>query len=214
MNDSIGQPCAYVCLLHIPSDFVGEVSNQERNEQILAAHGQAAVEKYWVWHALEHALVCKGIDVKNAGLVKRGNRWECEHAFVSLAHGGGYAVAVVADTPVGIDIEPMVIRESRLRAIRSVLTERERAIAQDEPTTLYRIWTAKEALFKKEASDVFNPRSIETSAAKVKHRVIGESMICLAGGESTVWLHSDDGSTWTEMFEKAVDFFIKPCNFT
>ena len=70
-------------------------------------------------------------------------------AYISISHSGDFIAAAVSHKPIGIDIE--VIKEKDLRFIKKVFCETDVDFIskqQDSLTAFYKIWTAKEALFK------------------------------------------------------------------
>lgn len=69
------------------------------------------------------------------------------NAFISLSHTGGWASAVLHQSrPVGIDIEPM--REKFTRVVPRILSEPEITHAAGDPVRLAMYWCAKESLYK------------------------------------------------------------------
>jgi len=69
------------------------------------------------------------------------------NAYISLSHTGGWASAVLHLTrPVGIDIEPM--RDKFTRVVPRILSEPEIAHAAGDPARLAMYWCAKESLYK------------------------------------------------------------------
>jgi phosphopantetheinyl transferase len=85
-------------------------------------------------------------------------------AWCSLAHDAGYAVAVAADRPVGVDIEVVSERLERLAPRFATAAERQRVAGETGPSrtgpfqtsdavlspraALARVWTVKEAMVK------------------------------------------------------------------
>lgn len=68
--------------------------------------------------------------------------------FFSLSHSGQFAAAALSDRPIGIDIE--VIRPVKQAVIKRVCTKNELAmISDDDNASFFKIWTFKEAFFKK-----------------------------------------------------------------
>ncbi len=69
------------------------------------------------------------------------------NAYISLSHTGGWASAVLhRSRPVGIDIEPM--RDKFTRVVPRILSEPEIAHAAGDPARLAMYWCAKESLYK------------------------------------------------------------------
>ena len=67
----------------------------------------------------------------------------------NLSHTEGIAVCVVADVPVGVDVER--IRPIDRQVVDMVMSDDEQAeisLAEDSDTAFYRLWTRKEAYLK------------------------------------------------------------------
>lgn len=127
--------------------------------------------------------------------------------YLSLAHGGGMAVLVVGDRPVGCDVEKF----SRVRegVLRRFLKEerafvREAAGERAREGAFYRIWTGKESYLK---------RTGEGLSAWKEVRVLPEGLIWRAGKEQPcriVWkeagehllalCHEEEAASWEEVF--------------
>jgi 4'-phosphopantetheinyl transferase len=78
-------------------------------------------------------------DESNAPLPFNGNFW-------SITHKSEYVGAVVAPSPIGIDIEKICPRGKSL--FRKAADDTEWALADTTFTTFFRYWTAKEAMLK------------------------------------------------------------------
>jgi phosphopantetheine--protein transferase-like protein len=84
---------------------------------------------------------------------------------VSLSHKNRRAIAIVANTPVGIDIE--LIEDKTEGFYEMAFTDGERALLDNlpKPETAVRFWVAKEACSKKAGTGLGGaPRSFEVSA--------------------------------------------------
>lgn len=80
-------------------------------------------------------------DDRNVPLPNNGYHW-------SISHKPGFAAAVVADAPIGIDIEQIVSRRRHLWD--DVATDAEWTLVGPRNWEgFYRIWTAKEAVLKR-----------------------------------------------------------------
>lgn len=65
---------------------------------------------------------------------------------ISISHSRGVVAVVIADERVGVDIE---LRERVFeRAAERYATADERALAEEDPFWLAKLWTAKEAMYK------------------------------------------------------------------
>lgn len=95
------------------------------------------------------------------------------NCFISLSHSGNFAVCAVSERAVGIDIEQ--IKPVKTALVKRVCTKEEedyvfeKATKREDiitdPDTLerfFRVWTAKEACFKKQNEKTFFPKKINT----------------------------------------------------
>jgi 4'-phosphopantetheinyl transferase len=78
-------------------------------------------------------------DARNAPLPFNGNFW-------SITHKPQYVGAVVAPSPIGIDIEKICARTESL--FQKTASDAEWALADKTVATFFRYWTAKEAVLK------------------------------------------------------------------
>lgn len=104
----------------------------------LSAHARKAL----VLSAQETGIVLGALEKNDAGapLPSNGYYW-------SLAHKSDYVTAVVADVPIGIDIEK--IREVTPGLYQKIASEEEWRLGNENREHLFfRYWTAKEAVLK------------------------------------------------------------------
>lgn len=75
---------------------------------------------------------------------------EMNPIYFNLSHAGDYAVCVVADVPVGIDIEGK--HQMNEKVMRKCFSEKEKfwvnEILEEKQERFFRLWTAKEAVSK------------------------------------------------------------------
>lgn len=109
--------------------------------------GQVEVQREYARIALRHAASLSGAptdgwrkDERDVPLPNAGYFW-------SVSHKRQFAAAVVADAPVGIDIEHVVERPRRLHDALALKNEWD--IMPDESwESFFKLWTAKEAVLK------------------------------------------------------------------
>ncbi len=65
----------------------------------------------------------------------------------SVSHKRHYGAAVIADRPIGIDIEEMVPKQRNLSSALAV-DEEWQLLGDSDPLSFFRLWTAKEAVLK------------------------------------------------------------------
>jgi len=125
----------YPVILAVP-DAVKKLSPKER-VRFLSRHARRAVEV-----SAEKSRIPLGKlkhDERNAPLPFNGNFW-------SITHKPEYVGAVVAPSPIGIDIEKICKRTQSL--FQKTASDAEWALADTTATTFFRYWTAKEAVLK------------------------------------------------------------------
>ena len=125
----------YPVILAVP-DAVKKLKPKER-VQFLRQHARRAVEI-----SAEKSRIPLGElaqDERNAPLPFNGNFW-------SITHKPQYVGAVVAPSPIGIDIERIDERPESL--FKKTASAAEWGLADKTATTFFRYWTAKEAVLK------------------------------------------------------------------
>ncbi len=125
----------YPVILAVP-DAVKKLTPKER-VRFLSGHARRAVEI-----SAEKSRIILGKlvqDERNAPLPFNGNFW-------SITHKPEYVGAVVAPSPIGIDIEKICARTESL--FHKTASDAEWALADVTATTFFRYWTAKEAVLK------------------------------------------------------------------
>ena len=125
----------YPVILGVPA-AVRKLRPKER-VQFLSGHARRAVEI-----SAEKSRIPLGKlmqDERNAPLPFNGNFW-------SITHKPEYVGAVVAPSPIGIDIEKIGARTESL--FQKTASDAEWALADTTATTFFRYWTAKEAVLK------------------------------------------------------------------
>lgn len=89
----------------------------------------------------------------------------------SISHSGEWAAVALDKQPVGIDVE--VIRPVDPRLITRICTDDDLVFLkngnQDENLALLKIWTAKEAYFKKTGTGIVGFKTVSYSALSPRH---------------------------------------------
>ena len=151
---------AFVAL--IPHEFDCEIATEWRKNEIAAAKSlKVKREKAFAWALLEYAV--KKVfdkDIEEFSPKKDENgKIIADGIFTSISHSGNYALAVVANTEVGGDIEEKKDKDFT-RLVEKIATESEKTLfsaAKDKKTCFFKLWTAKEALYKRSGEKVFSP---------------------------------------------------------
>ncbi len=103
---------------------------------------------------------------------------DAPHVRVSIAHTRGAAVAAVALTAIGVDIEP--IRAVRLAEIAPVLSAAEAAWLECNPDDAIRIWCRKEAAVKASEAGILGMRSVNALAGSWTEATADGYQVCIA----------------------------------
>ena len=95
----------------------------------------------------------------------------------SISHCQDYVVCAISDKPIGIDIEK--IKDVKIEALKTICYLKEKEFIFSEPTksceNFFKVWTAKEAIYKK--SGYKNPN---TSKEDVKHYKFDNHILCIS----------------------------------
>lgn len=136
-------------------------------------------QKYYAWKLLERAMQEKfGLDMSDMGLKKEDSIWCCDNCEFSISHTDDIVAVVVSTKPVGVDIEENI--EGKFdKILDKILHKEERKQEHNDPCKL---WTGKEALFKKTKRRVFKPYKINTinSGLVYKDLIFDEKRYVLA----------------------------------
>ena len=136
----------------------------ERKEEIQNCKNEdVKKEKFYSWKLLEYGILHSlGLDIKNLQFSKENGKWNCDKMYFSLSHTANIVAVVVARNEVGIDVEGINLERFAKIPSKKLLSEEECGVIANEPAQLNRIWTIKEALFKKANKKSFNPCEVST----------------------------------------------------
>ncbi len=98
-------------------------------------------------------------------------KWSCDVCKFSLTHSGCIVAVALSDKPVGLDVEKVDISRFDVKLQNRILCKNEQAFAwqlPDERRALYanKLWTAKEALFKRDGGKTFVPEQTDATEQK------------------------------------------------
>ncbi len=154
------------------SDFV-PVSRQA--EIADCGNPEVAKSKYYVFKLLEIALKdIYNVDLHNCGITRLPcGKWQCSVCQLSMTHSGNFVAVAVSDLPVGIDAELVDPIRFNDKLQSRIFTESEAVVASkmnDGERSIYanRIWTIKEAIFKRSGADKFVAGRIDTTVADAR----------------------------------------------
>jgi len=134
-KSKIQNPTIYPVILAVPA-AVRKLPPKER-VQFLREQARRAVEISAAKSRIPLGKLLQ--DERNAPLPFNGNFW-------SITHKPQYVGAVVAPSPIGIDIEEICERQESL--FQKTASDGEWGLADKTATTFFRYWTAKEAVLK------------------------------------------------------------------
>ena len=139
--------------------------DETRNERLKA-------QRAFAWQVL-----CAGLN-RSLGLDAETLRWErtesgkwtsdaCE---VSISHCDGAVAAAVSRRPVGVDLEPENDPRCRETLLDRIATDAEREAIKGQriETAIMKLWTAKEASFKRKGGDRFSAQAEDTTKEPVR----------------------------------------------
>ena len=163
-------PMVSVYIRKWPFDTTEDIFPEERlleidNSTNLKVKGQ----KFYAWKLLEYAMSEEfGLDLSNSGLKKDSNKWCSNKCEFSISHTGDFVAVAVSTHKVGIDIEEC--NEQRFNRLKTkIVHPKEQAI---EGISLCKLWTDKEALFKKSNKRNFIPNKINTIGSNIYHQYL------------------------------------------
>lgn len=183
-------PPADVYVARIPDVLkIADIFPKERECEILSVSNERVRrEKYFVWKLLEYGLEKSlGLKIKEMRLSKNEyGKWITDSCEISLSHSGSAVVVAVSRAPIGIDIELLnAVRKEKIAA--KILTDSEKeafaSVGESEKSAfLTKIWSLKEAIFKKSDAPLFEPSKIETIGKKAfsKELTVGTESFILS----------------------------------
>ena len=137
----------------LPKERLAEIENCS-NENVKN-------EKFYDWKLLEHGIKHSlGLNIKDVAFHKSGTKWICDDFEFSLSHSGDVVAVVVARNPVGVDVEEVNAQRFARFPKDRIFTPEENESLNLDADGLNRIWTAKEAIFKKGQKKNFNPAKV------------------------------------------------------
>ena len=146
-----------------PDERLFEISDSN-NEKV---RGQ----KYYSWKLLEYAMQKEfGLDMSDSGMKKISSKWCSSKCNFSISHSNNIVAVAVSTHKVGIDIEEN--KEDKFeRMADKILHPKERLLPRPN---LCKIWTDKEAIFKKSSKRHFIPQKINTIGESLYHNWLDE----------------------------------------
>lgn len=157
----------YVAVQPETAEIVRVVPKERQRQLDETGNPAVRVQRCFVWQVLCAGLNRSlGLDADRIGLRRSENgKWISDDCELSLSHCDGAVAAAVSKKPVGIDIEPAVSPRYREKLLDRIATETEREMIKglDLEKGIAKLWTRKEASFKRKDKKTFSP--IEENAA-------------------------------------------------
>lgn len=169
--------------------YLAGVYPAERRAEIEAtANEQLRGQRLCVWKLLERAVSeCLGVHMRDLSVFKAPNgKWACDSFYFSLSHSADCVTVALSDQPVGVDIEGVQQFYARCEKspayIKSLADEiacdGERAESADE---LLKLWTGKEAIYKRADEGAFLPKKILIKNYPVRYALIEGVCVAVCG---------------------------------
>lgn len=151
-----------------------------RREEIDAcADEKVRNQKYYAFKLLELAIsVVYGKRMRDCNFVKdKYGKWSCDICEFSISHSNDIVVVALSDMPVGVDVELIDIARFDSRLQQRIFSTKEQALAMQmsaEQRAEYanKLWTVKEAIFKRQAGKVFVANQVETENEKYRTAIL------------------------------------------
>lgn len=174
----------YVFVARYPFDVLSDFLPQERQREIdLYKNERARLSKYYAFKLLEHALKeVFGANMKDCNLTSGKNgKWTCDICEFSVSHCENIVAVAVASRPVGVDVEKVNLARFDEKLQRRILNEIELSSILDmteaeKRNYANRLWTVKEAEFKRNGGTRFVASAINTAD------VLSRTMLLESGG--------------------------------
>ena len=167
----------YVCPIGETVENKKPLNCEMRNLEIEnAKNAIVKTEKYFAWLLLEYAMKdVFGEDASSAVFEKKkSGKWVSNLSELSISHCDGLVAVALSDKAIGVDIEPLhnprILRlKEKILSADELETLKEIEGQREQTEHIIRLWTAKEAIYKRLFSDMaFVPNSIPVSNYSIK----------------------------------------------
>lgn len=149
------------------------VEPPERQKELDETRNDAVrAQRHFAWQVLCAGLNRSlGLDAGRINLHRNANRkWIADGCEVSLSHCKGAVCAAVSKRPVGVDIEPADDPRYREALVERIATDAEKQMIAQLPLKegLAKLWTRKEAAFKREGGERFRPECTDATGDAIR----------------------------------------------
>lgn len=150
---------------------------EERQAQIEATRNERVkAQRFCAWDTLLKGLrFSRGLEAADAKLSKsESGKWVSESCGISISHCSTAVAAAIADSAVGVDIEPFEDARYREALLFRIATEAERALfpTLSVEQRIAVLWTRKEAAFKRGGSADTSPVTADAASKIIRTIVI------------------------------------------
>ena len=188
-------PIVDVYLAKLPEGEIKEPLSCKLRQKELEGISNISVkrEKYYVWKLLEYGLERSlGIKIKDLNITKTEHgRYVTDKIDFSLSHSKEALAVAISRASVGVDIE-QIDSKTREGVSKRIMTASEYEVFESLPSEekqdyFFKLWTAKEALFKASKNGSFIPESSDTADGGYKNfvKTIGEKTYSLSVATAT-----------------------------
>lgn len=146
-------------------EYLERLSNKKRKQQTVAAEWLAKTTVAGLLSLKTEDIIIER-DKKGKPFVKDSD------IHISISHSGDFVALAVDAKPVGIDIE--VIRPLDLSVAKKVCNDSDNILlnssgSKERLNTFFKIWTAKEAYFKKKGTGITDMKSVSYKETGAVH---------------------------------------------
>lgn len=168
------------------------VEPKERQKELDETNNETVkAQRYFAWQVLCTGLFRSlGLEAGKIDLKRDANRkWISSACAVSLSHCKGAVAAAVSKRPVGVDIEPLDDPRYRQKLIDYIASDAENKMIEGMSMQegLCKLWTRKEAAFKRDGGDGFVPKKIDATAETlrtIRIRIADREYLLSVAGEN------------------------------
>lgn len=182
MNTNATQQHIHVFATKFPLGVTSYYLPAERREEIDAcADEKVRNQKYYAFKLLELAIsAVYGKRMRDCNFSKdKFGKWTCDICQFSISHSNDIVAVALSDMPVGVDFEPIDLARFDARLQQRIFTKNEQTLAWDMPEAqraeyANKLWTVKEAVFKRQGGNAFVANQVETDCEKYKTAILND----------------------------------------
>lgn len=182
MISNVSQQHIYVFATKFPIGVTSYYLPIARREEIDACPDEKVRnQKYFAFKLLELAIsAVYGKRMRDCNFVKDDfGKWTCDLCEFSIAHSNDIVIVALSDMPVGVDFESIDLNKFDARLQQRVFSKKEQAAAwgmtaEQRAEYANRLWTVKQAIFKRQGGKNFVAEQVETDCEKYKTAILND----------------------------------------